>query len=55
MGPGVFVFAASLLGGYLEGDEKAQGIVVKGVWSILHNRGQRGCGIDWKMAGDESD
>jgi hypothetical protein len=52
---GFLFLVANLFGAYLERDEKAQGVVVKGVWSILHKTGKGGRGIDWKMARDESD
>jgi hypothetical protein len=39
----------------LQRDDETQGIVDKGVWSILHNGGKGGRGIDWKIAGEESD
>ena len=43
MGPGGFCFQRlAWLGGFLQRDDEAQGIVEKGVWSILHNTGKWG-------------
>jgi len=56
MGPGGFCFfRQDRFSGFLDGEKVAQGMLVTGVWLILHNTGKRGCGIDWKMAGEESD